>query len=187
MRSRSPLYCTMSHLESSTLSWCLLFVDSYDEVESIFASEGSRIFDYCLMSSYSPLSIQDAWPKSVDAPLMLIFRIELRCCWNHCWREIRRIVQSWIDVVIHPLDYPGWKDWNRWCPIDAHILSIASMVSKPLLHQKEANSTIIGYDHHTTLGFSKMDCYKLLRLHWPAILRYSSIDIAASFARKGGW
>jgi len=45
-----------------------------DIVTSIFADKGGRWVDYELTPFCSPQIVQDAIPKIVDVPLMLIFR-----------------------------------------------------------------------------------------------------------------
>ena len=45
-----------------------------DIITSIVAHKGGRYIDYGLMSMHSTLSVHDAKPKFVDAPLTLIFR-----------------------------------------------------------------------------------------------------------------
>jgi len=57
-----------------TLCWWSFLVGGSNIITCIFAHKGGRYIEYGLTPTYSALGVQDARPKIVDAPLMLIFR-----------------------------------------------------------------------------------------------------------------
>jgi len=67
--------CKTQDRKSLTLRWRSFLGDSHNVVASIFGLKGGRYVKCGQISINSPWIIQNAWPKIVDAQLMLISRM----------------------------------------------------------------------------------------------------------------
>jgi hypothetical protein len=73
------------------------------------------------MLLHSPVSIEDALPKIIDAPLTLISKMWQGPCHLPFCQSRRPILHLWIDATMQPFDCWMGMTVNHWCSVDTHL------------------------------------------------------------------
>jgi len=118
----------MQDQKSLTLCRRSFLGGSSNIVTAIFAHKGGQYCNYVLMSLQSPVIIQDARHRIVDAPLTLICRMGQWACCFPVYVRCRPILPVWKDVTMQP--FHCWKGETRtcWRSVDTQVNDILTVI-----------------------------------------------------------
>jgi len=107
-----------------------------------------------------------ARPKTVDAPLTLIFRIRhVACCWCFCIQRLP-ISHKWISATNRNINYPRGKAKYRWRSIEAHSKNGAITMLLSLSPITAANMSVMNNSDQITGVLPYLQDHELLTLDW---------------------
>jgi len=101
------------------LHWQWFLGGCSDIVTSNFAYKDCQYDDSACMQLHSLWIVQDAKPKMVDAPLMLIFKRWLQYHGWPLYQYRRLILWLWLNAVAQPSCNLRCKSRNLWRSVDA--------------------------------------------------------------------
>jgi len=150
----------------------------------IFAYQGVQSSSYVLEYPCDVLISKYAWPRIVDDPLTLIFRMrqgECRCSFGP-WRL--PISHSWMSATNQNLHHPRCKAQYPWRCVDTHSLNGAVTVLLSLIPMTAANTSVMHNGNQINLQLPYLQDQKSLILHWHLFLveAASSLTILAKQA-----
>jgi len=122
---------------------------------------------FMTITNRSPPQItHDTWPRIVDAPLMLIFKMELGVChFLFClWRQ--PIIRLWLWETCHSPDYPRYMTKNCGRSVNAHFQDGAGSVSLNHLPIQAANTLFMTICNLSPARLPRIHDQKLLTLRW---------------------
>jgi len=149
-----------------TLRWC-----SYSEWgrEPVALSSAWKASQYHIYEWRQPITTQitnDARPKLVDAPLMLIFRMGQGVYGSLICLRSQPIPYLWMAATDRHSDFQWCKTQNHWHSVDAHIPNGAGSMWLFLLPKKPANTTFMNGRKQSPRRLPMMQEQKSLTLHW---------------------
>jgi len=120
----------------STLCWPSFWWWGREGITICFAYKGSRRFLNDWIQPIGGVISQDASPKIVNAPLMVIFLMgQGGYCYLFCLGRQRQI-PLWLTTTHRRCDFPWRMTNNRWRSIDAHFHGGAGRILQSFLRIK---------------------------------------------------
>jgi len=163
-----------------TLWWCSFSWCSREQFTFSFDYKGSQYFVYDYVQPIAQKITQDAWPRIVDAPLMLNFMIGQRAWYYHFCLYEQPILHLWLRATYHPADYPRYMTKNCWRSVDAHFHDGAGSVLLFLLPIEAANTSFMTIRNVSPPRLPKIHDQESLTLHWRSFC-HGCIHIIQSF------
>jgi len=145
-----------------------------------FAYKGSQYFVYDYVQPIVHKITHETWPRIIDAPLTLIFRMGQGPCYFLLCLYVQPILRLWLRATYRPADYPRYMTKNCSRSIDTHFHDGAWSVLLSLLPIKAANTvfmTICNLSHHR---LPKIHDQESLTLLWRSFC-HGCIHIMHSF------
>jgi len=123
-------------------------------------------FSYRLYHAHRALIYHPAWPKMVDAPLTLSFKVGQGAC--HCLFCLSRWPILWLCITTRKsiFNYRTDKTKNHWRSIDANCLEIIAMWELAFLPIKAANTFSMHWNNQVSDQSPDLQVQKFLTLHW---------------------
>jgi len=123
---------------------------------------------FCYVREYlrDALNANNARPRTVDHPLMSIFRMRQgACCCGFCtWRLPTS--HEWMSATNRNMNYPRFKAKNGWPYFDPHSQNGVVRVLLLLLPIKAANQSVIHNSDQITVQLPYLQDHKSLMLCW---------------------
>jgi len=171
--------------QSLTLRWRSFSWWGRQGIAICYAYKDRQKLLYDLLQPIGGVISQDAWPKIVHAPLILIFMMgQGGYCTLFCL-ERKPKIPLWLATTYGRCDIPGRMTKNRWLSVDAHFHDGGGRVLQSVLPIKAGKNYFMTYYNLSEVWFPKMHNHKSLTLRWCSFSWWGREGIAISFDYKG--
>jgi len=119
--------------KSLTLRWRSFSWWGREGIAICFAYKGTQKLLYDLLQPIGDVISQDAWPKIVDVPLMLILMMGQGGYCNLFCLSRQAKITLWLTTTCRMCDFPRCMSKNRCRSIDANFHDWAGRVSQSVL------------------------------------------------------
>jgi len=143
MRNSNHIMFQLLHFQhpKSLMLHCQSFLwGGSNTFTSFFANKGSQYIEYGLMLFHGLWIAQDKRPKLIHTPLTFIFGIRQQVCCFPFYLSQRQIRWLWKVVTMQPFDSQSCKTKNCWCPFDAHLKHILTVIVCSIIGYKNLYS-----------------------------------------------
>jgi len=110
------------------LHWCSLLAGNCNIITTTFAHKGGQYWHYVLMLVHSPVIMDDARPKIIDAWLMFMSRIGQGACRWPFQLSRKPILPRWMDMTMQSIHCCMGMTMNCWCSVEAQLREILTVV-----------------------------------------------------------
>jgi len=175
------LYITiMEGQQSLTLRWRSFSWWGREHSTFSLAYKGSQYFVYDYGQPIAHKITQDTWPRIVNTPLALIFRMGQGSCYYLFCLYDQPILRLWLRATYRPADYPRYMTKNGWRSIDAHYHDGAWSVLLFLLPIQAADTSFMTMSNLSPARLPKIHDQELTTLRWRSFC-HGWIHIMQSF------